>query len=432
MESASAARAGAADSIGLAWLVTGRWPTLVAAAGAVMAGRSALDAPVPVPEVVAIFGLVLVSNLWLWWRVRTARVTSTTIAGALVCLDVILLSRLLLKFGGVLNPASVFYLVQIVLAALVLGRTWAWTVAGLSVLCYAGLFLAPTEDLRAAQVMHPEIALHMRGMWIAFGLTALTIAILVTRLAAAVERRDRTLEAWRDRNARAVRVAGLTTIVAGAAHELGTPLATIAVAARELERTIAVRGADPALADDARLIRAEIDRCRAILDQMAGRIAEPIGEEPQPTTCRAVVAAALERFTEAERARVVVGAVEIAVVWPTAVTAQAIGNLIRNALQASAADLTVGIDAALLSDGRVQITVVDRGAGMRPEELARAGEPFFTTKAPGSGTGLGLFVTRAAAEQLGGELALTSTAGAGTTATLTLPGNVLQSGGAQR
>jgi two-component system sensor histidine kinase RegB len=64
---------------------------------------------------------------------------------------------------------------------------------------------------------------------------------------------------------------------------------------------------------------------------------------------------------------------------------------------------------------------------MRADELARAGEPFFTTKPAGSGMGLGLFVTRAAAEQLGGDLALASTAGAGTTATLTLPMNVFHS-----
>jgi two-component system sensor histidine kinase RegB len=259
-------------------------------------------------------------------------------------------------------------------------------------------------------------------------LTALTIAVLVTRLATAVERRDRTLDLLRERNARAIRVAGLTTIVAGAAHELGTPLGTIAVAARELERMIAQRGADPALADDARLIRAEIDRCRAILDQMAGRIAEPIGEEPRPGTCGGVIRAALDRFTPSERARIVIGSgTDISVVWPTAVTAQALGNLIRNALQASRAEQSVRVNASALPNGHVQIAVTDYGTGMRADELARAGEPFFTTKPAGSGMGLGLFVTRAAAEQLGGDLALASTAGAGTTATLTLPMNVFHS-----
>ena len=140
-----------------------------------------------------------------------------------MCADVTLLSWLLLRAGGVLNPASVFYLVEIVVAALVLGRRWTWVVTSLSVAGYALLFVAETDQLQAAQSMHPEIALHMRGMWLAFALTALIIAALVTRFTIAVERRDRALESLRERNASAVRVAGLATLAAGAAHELEYP-----------------------------------------------------------------------------------------------------------------------------------------------------------------------------------------------------------------
>ena len=132
----------APDSVGLAWLVTSRWATLAAAIGAVVAGRSALDSHLPIAQVVAVLPAILVSNLWLWWRVNTKRAdTRPRRPARSSCLDVILLSWLLLRFGGVLNPASVFYLVQIVLAALVLGRTWAWIVTALSVAGYATVFL---------------------------------------------------------------------------------------------------------------------------------------------------------------------------------------------------------------------------------------------------------------------------------------------------
>jgi two-component system sensor histidine kinase RegB len=416
---------GATDPVGLAWLVTGRWTTLAAAAGAIIAGERAAENQLSGPEAATALLALLVSNLWLWWRVRNGRVTSTTLGGSLVCADVALLSWLLLECGGVLNPASVFYLVQIVLAALVLGRTWTWIVAALSVAGYAALFQTPTEALRAAQGMHPEIALHMRGMWIAFALAALIIAVLVTRLTMAVERRDRALEVLRDRAARATRLAGLTTAVAGAAHELGTPLATIAVAARELERATAQKDGDGELARDARLIRFEIDRCRSILDQMAGRIAEPMGELPRTSSVGETIAAALNGLSATDRARIR-SAKEpaIPVVWPAGVVAQALVNLLRNALQASDAG-DVAVDASVLADGRVRLTIADRGRGMSPDDLARAGEPFFTTKPAGSGTGLGVFVARSAAEQLGGEFSLSSAIGAGTTATLTLPANVI-------
>jgi two-component system sensor histidine kinase RegB len=410
--------------VGLAWLVTGRWTTLAAAAGAIIAGERAAENQLSGPEAATALLALLVSNLLLWWRVRNGRVTSTTLGGSLVCADVALLSWLLLECGGVLNPASVFYLVQIVLAALVLGRTWTWIVAALSVAGYAALFQTPTEALRSAQGMHPEIALHMRGMWIAFALAALIIAVLVTRLTMAVERRDRALEVLRDRGVRAARLAGLTTAVAGAAHELSTPLATIAVAAHELERATGQQTGDVEIARDARLIRIEIERCRSILDQMAGRIAEPMGESPQAGSVGQTIATALDRLSAGERTRVrAASGPEIAVVWPSGIVAQAVGNLLKNALQSSSAG-DVELDAALVAGNRVRLLIRDRGRGMSPSVLARVGEPFFTTKPAGSGTGLGVFVTRSAVEQLGGGFTLSSTLGDGTTAEITLPRDV--------
>jgi two-component system sensor histidine kinase RegB len=131
-----------------------------------------------------------------------------------------------------------------------------WIVTSLSVAGYALLFLAETDQLQAAQSMHPEIALHMRGMWLAFALTALVIAALVTRLTIAVERRDRALESLRERNASAVRVAGLATLGRRRRRTSSARRSsTIAVAARELERALADANS-PALRQDARLIRA--------------------------------------------------------------------------------------------------------------------------------------------------------------------------------
>ena len=267
----------------LSWLVIVRWTTLLACVGAMVAGKSALDVPVPVTTALVLLTACALSNLWLTWQVRAGRTdTLLTLAGFLVCADVLVLSWLLFRSGGVLNPASVYYLVQIVVAALVLGRTWTWVVTALSVCGYAALFLVPSDELIAAQVMHPEIALHMRGMWLAFALTALIIAVLVARLAIAVERRDRALDELRDRNARTARAAGLATLAAGAAHELSTPLSTIAVAARELERQLTDGRFDAGLQQDARLIRSETDRCRQILDAMAGR--ERRADRPDATS----------------------------------------------------------------------------------------------------------------------------------------------------
>jgi len=417
----------ATDPVELSWLVTVRWTTMLAAIGAVVAGRSGLDATLPVAGAVGVISAIALSNLWLMWRIRRRRTAgTTTIAGVIVCGDVLLLSILLLRSGGLLNPASVFYLVEIVLAALVLGRLWTIIVTTLAASGYAGLFLVPSEELQTAQGMHPEIALHMRGMWLAFALTAVIVGVLVARLAFAIERRDRALEMMRDRAVRASRFAGLATVAAGAAHELGTPLATMVVAARELERSASQLEGHPELVADAQLIRAEADRCRRLLDQMAGQMAEPMGEAPRAAELDAVLSAAVTNLSPADRARVTVQAESGAtVVWPVGVVAQAIVNVLRNALQASAPDkASARVEAMPVPGGRVRIVTTDRGRGMAPEELARAGEPFFTTKPPGVGTGLGLFVTRSSVEQLGGTFELTSAVGTGTTATILLPRDV--------
>ena len=279
-----------------------RWTTLAAGAGALVAGYSGFGASMPLTPAALLLGLFALSNVWLMWRVRGRRTTGlNAAAGALVCADVLLLSWLLLESGSELNPVSVFLLVQIVLAALVLGRLWTWVVTLLSVAGYATLFLVPSSELSTAQSMHPEIGLHMRGMWLAFTVTALTIGALVTRLALAIEHRDRALETLRERNARAMRFASLTTLAAGAAHELSTPLATIAVASRELEQALGARGTDADLRDDAQLIRKEIDRCRRLLDDMAGRIAEPTGEAPRPAALTAALGEAIARLAPGDR-----------------------------------------------------------------------------------------------------------------------------------
>jgi two-component system, sensor histidine kinase RegB len=428
LEAPRAARQPAADPVAVSWLVTVRWTTLVAGAGAMLAGYSGFGASMPIGAAALLLSVFALSNGWLTWRVRTRRTAGlTTIAGGLVCADVLLLSWLLLESGSVLNPVSVFLLVQIVLAALVLGRLWTWVVTALAVGGYAALFLVPSSELSTAQSMHPEIGLHMRGMWLAFTVTALAIGALVTQLARAIEERDVALERLRDRNARAMRFASLTTLAAGAAHELSTPLATIAVAARELEQALARRADGQSLHEDAQLIRSEIDRCRRVLDDMAGRIAEPMGEGARLATLGEALTDALARLSAADRARVTleVGST-ISVVWPVGIVAHAVANLVTNGLHASRGDQSVTVTASTTPDGRVQVRVVDRGRGMTPDELARAGEPFFTTKPPGSGTGLGLFVARSAVEQLGGKLTLESRRDEGTTATILLDRDVVQ------
>lgn len=408
------------DRIELSWLVTVRWTTFLACVGALVFGKTGLGIDSSLRNVSAALLIAALSNIWLQQRARVTTALPERAPGLLVCADVALLTFCLLNSGGVLNPASIFFLVEIVLAALALGRPWTWIVTALSVGGYAVQMLAPTSELSAAATMHPQIGEHMRGMWWAFVITAIIIGALVTRLALAIERRDRALVQLRDDAARQMRLMSVASMAAGAAHELSTPLGTIAVAAGELAHAAATLPGGDALQPDITLIRSALARSRRILTDLSGRADEtaaiidtaPVGD---------AIDRALEARSAAERGRVsVVGQRSVSVTWPMSLVARALDNVVANALLAST-DGQVMIAIAPQGDDRVAITVTDQGAGMTAETLARAGEPFFTTRADQHGMGLGLFVARATAQQLGGTLTIESAIGRGTTVRVDLP-----------
>lgn len=408
------------DRIELSWLVTVRWTTLAACVGAIVFGQTALGVEGSQLYSGAALLVVALSNIWLQQAARGPKTLSPRVPGLLVCADVVLLAGCLAKSGGVLNPASIFFLVEIVLAALALGLPWTWIVTALSVAGYGAQLLAPTSELSAAATMHPQIAEHMRGMWWAFVITAVIIGALVTRLALTIERRDRALMQLRENAARQMRLMSLASMAAGAAHELSTPLSTIAVAAGELAHAAATLPGGDALAEDIALIRAELTRSRRILTDLSGRADESSAAFAN-SLVGDVLARAIAARPAADRDRVnVVGQRSLAVTWPVALVGRALDNVIANSLQTSA-DGPVMVSVAPSGADRVSLTVSDHGVGMTADTLARAGEPFFTTRADQHGMGLGLFVARATAQQLGGTLTIDSTPGRGTTVVFDLP-----------
>ena len=197
---------------------------------------------------------------------------------------------------------------------------------------------------------------------------------------------------------------------------MASPLSTIAVVARDLE------SGEGLPEEDAQLIRREVGRCRKILDQMSLDAGDTVGEELVDMPPMELVSEALSKLEDTERV-----ALEIAddldrerLRVPRTATVRAVRALIKNALDASEFDTSVRVE--LQADEQIWSLVVrDQGRGMDPQTLERAGDPFFTTKDPGRGMGLGLFLVRTLADRLGGELRLASTPGRGTVARLEVP-----------
>ncbi|MGC4093975.1 MAG: ATP-binding protein [Polyangiaceae bacterium] len=405
----------------LPWLARLRWLALGGQIVALGCARFWFGIVLPVFAIAALVALMAASNLLLSAFLRRNPNTrfAVPLMGGLLVLDTVLLSLLLTLSGGPMNPFTVLYLVHITLSAVVLGGAWTLWIAALSVACFALLFVAP-EGLSDPHAHRALMAHHLHGMWAAFTLAAVLTAYFVRRISSTIATQRERIASLREGAARNARLASLTTLAAGAAHELGTPLGTIAVAAHELELSLEKSGSDE-LCADARLIGEEVERCHDILAKMGSRAGledGPLGPIAEVELMRRLRA----RFDaeRAERIRVSAAPELPAIQAPVEELLHSLYALVKNALDASGSGAVVHVSLRREPDA-LCIAVQDAGAGMPASVLSRAGEPFFTTKDPGRGLGLGLFLTRAFAESQGGELSLESELGRGTLATLRLP-----------
>jgi two-component system sensor histidine kinase RegB len=427
---ATPASVATAPKIGLAWLVRLRWLAIFGQLAIVGLALFALRVSLPLTLVCGLIGVTALSNLLLTWWLRASEPSARALCGVLV-LDVLTLTGLLLSAGGASNPFSVFYLVHVALAALLLAPRPAWLVASLTSLAFGSLFVLPshTIDPHAMHMHHGASTMHLQGMWLAYSLAAGFVVHFVSRVASALQAREHELFELQRSAVRHEKLASLSTLAAGAAHELGTPLATIALVAKELEHGLAAGKDAEALTPDARLIRQEVERCREILQQMAARAGEGAGEMLAKVSVHGVEQGLSEALGP--------GASQLAFehvgelgefVAPQRLLVQVLANLVRNAIDAQAE--TGNREAVRLvtrvESERAAFEIFDHGAGIPAHSSERVGEPFFTTKAPGRGLGLGVFLARAFAEKMGGELKLEARPGGGTVARLILPRNVLE------
>jgi two-component system sensor histidine kinase RegB len=410
-----------AQRINASWLIRLRWGAVLGQLLTILVVERLLNIRLPLGALLTVVAVEAASNaaavLWL----RSGRPVGEAGMALTMALDIFLLTTLLYFTGGPFNPFSFLYLVHIALAAVVLHTAWTWVLVALSLGCSAALFFGHVfvrlEGIGASAHLD-HMRLHLQGMWIAFAVAAGFIVYFVTRVRRALAEREADLAAQRAAALRNERLASLATLAAGAAHELATPLGTIAVTARELERSAERR--QPSSLEDVRLIRAQIERCRSILEQMAADAGESTGEAPVSTTLAQIVDEAVRDLPVTPRLDLELGSlVTMPLVAPPRALGQALRVLVKNAQEASPSGGVVRLRAERDQRG-VRVTVSDSGPGMSPEVLAHAGEPFFTTKAPGRGLGLGLFLARTVVEQLGGGLEVKSVADRGTVATLVL------------
>jgi two-component system sensor histidine kinase RegB len=410
------------------WLIKLRWVAVLGQLLTILVVRWGMAVKVPLTPLAVLLAVTVFSNVWLIRRLYGGR-TGVATLGNVMLLDLANLTGMLYFTGGPGNPFSAFYFVNLGLPAMLLPSRWAWLLNGLAVLGVAVLIwdhvavaelqrFERLESVRAAG----RVTLAHRGIFVAFATCASVVVCFTARLSSELRQREHELLRAEQVRARSEKLEALGTLAAGAAHELATPLSTIAVVAREVERELEGGNLPAAVLEDIGVIRSELDRCRAILDRMAADAGQAGGEPVSPATAEEVLDAVVGPLDRNGRVRVACSqaASGKVVCVPVQGLTQALRGIVKNALDASQGDLLVRV-AADCSATHLMITVQDDGEGMSSEVLRRAGEPFFTTKEPGQGMGLGLFLARSIVERLGGNLEIRSAPGQGTTVTVALP-----------
>ncbi|WP_202841413.1 ATP-binding protein [Luteimonas saliphila] len=398
--------------IQLRWIaVVGQLPTIVVV-------HAAMGIALPLPPMLAVLAALAAFNLgaMLRWRGQRRVSNASLLLGLLV--DVAALTVQLYLSGGITNPFAFLYLLQVVLAAVLL-RPWStWLIVALTSACIVGLALFPGPVTLPAS---PDGGLsdpYVQGLLLCFVLIAALLVVSVIRTGRTLRARDAGLAAMRQRAAEEEHIVRMGLLASGAAHELGTPLSTMAVILGDWRR-LPHFAAEPELLEDVAEMQAQVQRCKAIVSGILASAGETRGEAPRGTTLRAFLDGLVDEW---KRSRPVRGFEyrdridgELAIVSDAGLQ-QMLWNVLDNALEASRS--RVVLDAGEVDDTLV-LRVSDDGPGFAPDMLDRIGKPYQSSKgAPGRG--LGLFLAVNVARTLGGTIDARNEGG-GATVTITLP-----------
>lgn len=329
-------------------------------------------------------------------------------------LEVLALTAVLYCSGGSTNPFAPFYLLPLTLTAAALPGRYVWGMVLLTLGCYTSLLFF-NIPLPAVHGGHGgDFRLHEMGMWFGFLLSACLIAGFAVRMAATVRQRDHIIAQMHEQQLRQERVLALGTLAAGAAHELGTPLSTMAVLLKDMVAE------EPTKDSTLVILRDQVARCKTILGSISAAAGEMRAESGSARPLDEYFDALLQHW-QAQRPDVVLSIrIENASKAPRIVVDQTLEQSILNILNNAADVSPQSVEFTVhWSTTQLMIDIADRGPGVAPEVADQAGQVIHSTKQ--DGLGLGLFLSYNTLQRLGGEVRLLNREGGGTICRILLP-----------
>lgn len=400
-------------------LIQLRWMAVLGQLLTILVTHFGFGVELPLRQMLAVLAGLLVFNAISLLSLSFRRPVYRSELFVALLVDMGTLTYQLYLSGGATNPFVFLYLLQVGLAAVLLAERWAWTLLAVATGCFLWLAVAG-RPLALPQDLHRGLgSVYVQGMLICFILNAVLLLVFLNRITRTRRERDAHLAELRERAAEEEHIVRMGLLASGAAHELGTPLSTIAVILGDW-RYMPAFTSDPDLYQEIQEMQAQVQRCKTIVSDILLSAGETRGESSGETT---VCEFLDELVAEWQAGRPVKHLnydnhfgedLDIA---SDSVLKQTLYNLLDNALEASPD--WVGLEARREGD-TLKVTVRDRGPGFSQEIFDRLGRPYQSTKGRVGG-GLGLFLVMNVARTLGGDVQARNNPAGGAEVTLSLP-----------
>lgn len=377
----------------------------------------------PISIVALLLTGVLVSLLTGWLQVRSARLLSQNALVFNLALDFLFVVVLLMYTGGAANPLISYLLVLLAVAATLLSGLWANVFAILAMVIYTAFLIVGIRTEAHGDHMVQSFQLHLVGMWVTFVVSAALITIFVSRMAAAIRSRESSLAKFRENEMRNEQLVAIGTLAAGTAHALGTPLSTMSVLLSDLDDQTEESLRQHPLKEDIHLLRQQVMRCKASLDQLTRFYNKNDQQHPGRMHVDAFDSAIRDYIINIHpNATISFDKAPDCSSWliSSDITIRhALINIIENAIRAAARQVTVQYAFDGDVEGMLQISVQDDGPGIPAQVMENMGEPFISTR-PDS-MGLGIFLANASIQRHGGTIEMFNIKGSGARTVIRLP-----------
>lgn len=375
---------------------------------------------VPTQPIVAMLCLQVLLAIVTLLYLRRVRHVSALELMLQAHLDIAMFATMLYLTGGAANPFAPLFVLPTVVIASALQPRHVWTTVATTLLAYVFL------RYQHVPLFHPEgteqvFYLFENGMVINYMITAVLLAVFCNHMRRSLRRHERQLAAAREAQMRSESVLAIGSLAAGYAHELSSPLSTMAVVLAELQRG---HGSPETLQQDLRVIEDQVDACKRIVSNLAAAAGRRRAESASAVAVDRFMASILEQVRSLHPGATIEMVLEPHAPPPRIVAdetlRQAITNLLTNAVQASPCDVQFKVD---WTASRLHVAVRDRGPGYSPDVMARLGQPMQSTRdrEGGFGLGLGLALSMTTLERLGGHLTLSNRPEGGALAEMHLP-----------